>query len=69
VFTYDDIPPTGPLTVTLRLPRRPKAVHLEPGHRAMPFRYADGKAEVTVPTLAIHAVLVVTGGGEGIDHG
>ena len=55
----DTIPPVGPLTVTLRLDRKPAAVTLEPGARPLAFDYQDGQLRLTVPQVAIHDIVAV----------
>ncbi|GAB2518170.1 hypothetical protein [Spirosoma aerophilum] len=59
VFTYDEVPPLSNLTVRLRLDKKPKRVTQQPENRALPIRYDNGVATVTVPELALHSVLVV----------
>ncbi len=59
VYTYDHIPPAGPLTVSIRVPRRPRQVRLEPGGRALRFHMRAGRVTVTLPALSIHNALVV----------
>lgn len=53
------IEPAGPLTVAIRLADRPRAITLQPEGRSLEVRWASGRATVTVPALAIHAILVV----------
>lgn len=60
VRVHDEIPPVGPLTIRLRCRRRPRAVTLQPGGRHWPFRFRSGHAEIALPRLAIHQILVVT---------
>ncbi len=55
VYTFDEIPPVGPLTVAVRLPKRPRRITIEPGGERLRFRWKDGTAEVTVPQVEIHA--------------
>jgi hypothetical protein len=59
VHVYADLPPVGPLEVAIRLPRKPRAVFLEPGERRQRFGYRDGRVLLTVPPVAIHDVVVV----------
>lgn len=56
---HDSIPPVGPLTVTLRLPRKPSRITLEPNNQALEFAYRDGQARLTLPQLEIHSILVI----------
>jgi hypothetical protein len=53
------IQPVGPLAVTLRLPRKPKKLTLEPGGRPLDFEYCQGVVTLTVPQLDIHCVIAV----------
>jgi hypothetical protein len=55
----ESIPPVGPLTVTLRHATKPSKVTLEPAGQPLPFNYRDGKIQLTVPTVAIHEVIIV----------
>ncbi|MEN6454321.1 MAG: hypothetical protein ABFD10_08675, partial [Prolixibacteraceae bacterium] len=59
VARYDEIPAIGPLTVKIRLDKRPSNVFLQPGNEKLNFTWKDNLLEVTVPTLEIHAVLVI----------
>ncbi|MFP4058639.1 MAG: hypothetical protein ACLF0G_17370 [Candidatus Brocadiia bacterium] len=59
VYTYDAVPPVGPLAITLRTARRPRGIRRQPANRQVRFRYADGQATFTLPRLAIHEVVVV----------
>jgi hypothetical protein len=59
VHVLDDVPPVGPLQVSVRMPKKPKAVFLEPGRRQQRFGYRDGQLLLTVPPVAIHDVIVV----------
>ncbi|HPA20686.1 MAG TPA: hypothetical protein PLU30_23255 [Verrucomicrobiae bacterium] len=54
-----EIPSVGPLRVSLRLPRAPKAVTLQPQAEALTVAWADGRATVTVPWLEMYSVLTV----------
>lgn len=58
VYIFDEIPPIGPLEVSLRLPSAPARVTLEPDGAELPFAYSDGVAVVTVPRLEVHAMVV-----------
>jgi hypothetical protein len=53
------IAPVGPLTVSVRVPKRPKKVTLEPSGLLFEASYRDGKLSVTVPKVEIHEVLVL----------
>jgi hypothetical protein len=53
------IPPVGPLAITIRMPKAPTSIRLEPGGQPLPFAYRDGQARLTLPRLEIHGVVVV----------
>lgn len=59
VMVHDDIPPIGPLQITLRVPAKPKKVILQPENLQLPFTYREGAIQCTVPSLKIHEILVV----------
>jgi hypothetical protein len=60
VYTYDEVPPVGPLAVTIRTGRRPKEVRLLPANRKLRHTYADGEIRLTLPRLAIHDIIAVS---------
>lgn len=53
------IPPVGPLTVSVRLPREPKAIVLQPGGTPLKAAWAGGLATVIVPQVGMLSVLSV----------
>jgi hypothetical protein len=53
------ITPLGPLQVTLRLPRKPARITLEPGAHPLTFAYHDGRAHFAVPRVEIYDIVVV----------
>ncbi|MBI5685442.1 MAG: hypothetical protein HZC54_10195 [Verrucomicrobia bacterium] len=55
----ESIPPVGPLDITLRLPRKPAAVTLEPGARPLSCDYRDGQLRLTVPKVEVHEIVAV----------
>ena len=59
VLTQDEVTPLGTLDVTLRLPTKPKQIHVEPGNRKVKFAYHEGEARMTLPRLEIHDIIVV----------
>ena len=56
---FDAIPPVGPLQISIRTQHRPMRVSLEPGGQVLAFEYSKGRTRLTLPSLAIHAVIVV----------
>jgi hypothetical protein len=59
VYVYDEIPPVGPLTISIRADRDPQKITLEPGSRSIDHDYSDGKISLEIPRLAIHDIIVV----------
>lgn len=55
----ESIQPVGPLSVSIRYPKEPAKVTLEPAGQPLAYDYRDGQIRLTVPTVAIHEVIVV----------
>ncbi len=55
----DEIPRVGPITMTLRSPRRPAAVTVALEKCGCVWKYAAGKLTVTLDQFAIHAAVVI----------
>jgi hypothetical protein len=55
----DHIPSVGPLELTVRLDAPPQKVSAVPADVALESRWEDGILHVTLPSLAIHAVVVI----------
>ena len=58
-YVFDDIPPVGPLEITLRTSAKPKRIKLEPEGRPLKFTFRSGEVRLTVPSVAIHAIVAV----------
>lgn len=58
VYIFDEVPPVGPLQVRLRLESAPAKVTLEPGGVELDVTYADGIAQVEVPQVHVHSMVV-----------
>lgn len=56
---FDTIAPVGPLSIQIRTAAKPSKILLQPEGKQLDFNYHDGTAELTVPSLDIHSVLVV----------
>jgi hypothetical protein len=54
-----EIPPVGPLTVSIRLPKKPASVIQQPEGKRLTVTWEEGRAAVTVPSLEIYSILVV----------
>ena len=59
VFTYDEVLPLQNLTVTIHTAKKPARIVQQPENKPLPFNFANGRATLTVPTLAVHSILVV----------
>ncbi len=59
VYTFDEIPPVGPLRVSIRLPGRPRRILRQPAGRAVRFEFRHGRAHLVLPRLEMHDILVV----------
>ena len=59
VYTFDEVPPIGPLNISIRTPQKPRALRLAPSGASLDFRYENGVATATLPRLEIHEVLIV----------
>ena len=58
-MAYEEVPPIGPLTIRLHLPRKPSAIVMQPENTQLSFSYIDNIATVTVPSLKIYSILQV----------
>ena len=55
----DEVPPVGPLKFKINLPQRPAAVRLEFSDDEPVWQWDNGSLSVTVPSVHIHAALVI----------
>ena len=53
------IKPIGPLQVSIRLDQAPKSITMQPEGKPLGFKWANGKATVSVPQLKIYSILTV----------
>jgi len=58
VNVHDDIPPVGPLTVSIRCPP-PASVLLQPGGRNVEHGFRDNRLRVSVPRVGIHDIIEI----------
>ncbi|AEI48209.1 alpha-L-fucosidase [Runella slithyformis] len=56
IHANDEIPPLYGLQVSVKTPRRPRQVVLQPENKPLPFAYKNGKAVFTISKLAIHSI-------------
>jgi hypothetical protein len=59
VYVFDQIPPVGPLTITVRHDHRPQSVTLEPSGRKVDYEYRDNSIRLVLPRLKLHDIIVV----------
>ncbi len=59
VEVIEDVVPLYNVEVALRLDAAPKKVYLAPSGESLPFAYADGLLNYTVPKVDIHAMAVI----------
>ncbi|MEO6014369.1 MAG: beta-galactosidase trimerization domain-containing protein [Devosia sp.] len=57
----EDIPTLGPVKTSVRLATAPSSVYDAISGEAVPFTYADGRAEITIPNLRIHSAVIFEG--------
>ena len=55
----EDVLPVTDIWLSVRLPHAPEAVRAQPGNESLPFTYADGRVEVTLPRLEGYRLLVM----------
>jgi hypothetical protein len=54
----DEIPPVGPITITVRCHRRPKSVKLALEEHPFGWQFRAGKLTITLSQVAIHAAII-----------
>lgn len=59
VYVWDEVPPLGALSITIRTGRKPKRLSLQPGNRRLRYAFSDGAIRCTLPRLEIHEIIVV----------
>ncbi len=59
IHVFDDIPPVGPLQVSIKTPEKPKSITLQPANIKLEYTN-DGKySTVTIASLKLHQILIV----------
>jgi hypothetical protein len=59
VYVYDDIPPVGPLEITVRLNKKPKRISLEPSGKRINVNHQDGLLKIKVSQLDLHEIVLI----------
>lgn len=57
IFSYDEVPVLGPLTIRIRM-KKPASLTLQPENKPLPFLYTQGEVVVKLPELKIHSMIV-----------
>lgn len=60
IYVNDEIPPLGPLHVSVRLDKKPKKISLEPSKQKLEIDYNNELLSVIIPRLELYEVLVIT---------
>ena len=58
VFSYDELPHIGPLSIELKIPR-PSKITMQPSNKNLPFSYANGHVTCRVGDIGIHDIILV----------
>lgn len=58
-MTIDEIPPIGPLSVSIRLPKAPVGVYRRPGGDALKGEYRGGRFETVLDRLELYDILEI----------
>lgn len=59
VYTYDEIPPVGPLEIRLKMDSRPRSVELQPGSRKVRWTWKNGSVHLSLPRVDIQEIIWV----------
>lgn len=59
VLSYNEIFPTPPLTVNLRVDEKPKSVKLQPANKNLDFNYNNNRIEFLVPPVEVYSIIEV----------
>ena len=58
-LAFDEIPPVGPLEITVEMKNRPKKVTLQPENRPLTCTFSGGKLSCSISKLKIHEMIVI----------
>ena len=60
-YTFDELPPLGPLVIDVTLDKAPQQVRLQPGDREIDdVSFEAGKLHVVIPRLELHEIIQIT---------
>ncbi|MDT8390449.1 MAG: hypothetical protein RRC34_08085 [Lentisphaeria bacterium] len=58
-YTFDELPPVGPIDISVRLDQSPRRVTLQPGNRRLKWSYEAGILTVKVPGVEVHDIVEI----------
>jgi len=58
-YTFDEIPPVGPVTLTVRIPWTPVSATLQPGSRPLKTQVRDGLLQIDLARVALYEIVVL----------
>jgi hypothetical protein len=59
VMAFDEIPPVGPLQITMRVDQKPGKVMLQPENIPVAYTYRDGVVSFSLQEVKIHELVVI----------
>ncbi len=59
VLAYNEVRPTPPLTVNLKVSEKPKAIKLQPMGKELDFEYRNNSIELIIPSVEVHSIIEV----------
>lgn len=59
VYTYDEIPPVGPITVQIRCETKPHSIKSMPKNIPLMFTYENGIATVFIERIELYDILII----------
>jgi len=59
ILAYNELRPTPSLTVSLKVPEKPKAVKLQPMDKELEYKYLNNRIELLVPPIDVHSIIEV----------
>jgi hypothetical protein len=59
VFSYDQVPPVGPVKLSINMSQKPKSIRLQPEDIQLKFRYENNKVLLEIPKIEIHSIIEI----------
>jgi hypothetical protein len=57
VMVYEDVPELTGVHLSMRMPKMPKSVKLQPENTRIPFTYKNGVVEISLPPVKVYAIV------------